>query len=849
MTLLSERIPEFYQEHFDEEMPGASSFQQLREDLNDNGEAVANNASSGAILNLSQNYDIDAEGKGDKIREHVREQLSLLVESGSYAKEIKFITEEAYKQKGALQIFEENISVEEAVNAFNDELWTEVRELNNTRPLDTVLEEVGEKFTDTRPVMIFEDFAITAMEAERLASYMERDKPTDNWDFIVAGTRDSTEVLHTRTAEDRFEFYRTNEQNSNSVLFLNEDSAVDFIRPYLAYFKSFDGSVEYDRSGGGLDLELKPAKQGSLCAECGFCDESFRDLFPFNEPFLERVYAGLDEEEKSPREYVMVVFDILEQYYEGYIDAPSDADVLVPLENPVDPAPEVWDRAERVGNLGRWYGTPESTSGEIVVDRRFADVFGLEETDTVTFGASEVRVPTEEMDGLGGDNGGDDGGDDGNDDGGDDGGEGVDPAKVRAKEKYDELSSNVRAWQSNPSNFTEISQYIRRGLTKAFEHITDNYRLFDNSGLRYNLSSQKDPFVFSSMTAYPDDDQIGIDPEGFWQTDLKTLLKFGIFYEEYRPGADIVPILDSMGTQLTGYGRQWRRKVIDDNLRSEFRLFKQSSNCGFEDFALAGYAFVVLLDSPFDDLTAATLSERFDEGKPYSLDTELNTALKEELDKDSRKTLSDFMKYAEQFEDLFSAFFGATQSTVDVRAVRQRMNERSPLSIIEDLAKTKIDDISARVRFDTNNKFRDIAKTAYYLESTLESLEGESRDDVLGTFTDVLADVSINDLEALVTTLETYEDANQEMIESLKKFTRLSQSDVDDAVAAAERAHSMLIRGVEQERLQAILISQKLSADDVYKRFNDLTIVRSGGSGSDAGFGERFNEVSTYYVE
>jgi hypothetical protein len=87
------------------------------------------------------------------------------------------------------------------------------------------------------------------------------------------------------------------------------------------------------------------------------------------------------------------------------------------------------------------------------------------------------------------------------------------------------------------------------------------------------------------------------------------------------------------------------------------------------------------------------------------------------------------------------------------------------------------------------------------------------------------------------------------MIESLKKFTRLSQSDVDDAVAAAERAHSMLIRGVEQERLQAILISQKLSADDVYKRFNDLTIVRSGGSGSDAGFGERFNEVSTYYVE
>ena len=248
MTLLSERIPEFYEKHFDEELPGASNFQQLREDLKKNASVVANNATSGAILNLSaRGNEVDAQGKEEKIREFVQDQLSLLVEKGEYAKEIKFVTEQAYRRNDFLQVIEDSIDVEDAVEAFNEELWREIRERYQTASLGDVLERVGDRFTDTRPVIIFEDFAITAMEGKRLRNYMERDKPSDNWDFVVAGTRDSTDVLHTQTAEDRFEFYRTNRQNSNSVLFLDEDSAVDFIRPYLGYFKSFDGSVEYDR--------------------------------------------------------------------------------------------------------------------------------------------------------------------------------------------------------------------------------------------------------------------------------------------------------------------------------------------------------------------------------------------------------------------------------------------------------------------------------------------------------------------------------------------------------------------------------------------------------------------------
>ena len=361
MTLLSERIPEFHEKQFGSELPGASNFKQLKKDLEQNGSVVANNATSGALLNLSsRGYTLQVQDKEDQIREFIQDQLSLLVEKGEYAKEIKFVTEQAYRQNDFLQIIDGEFAEDEVVAAFNEELWRVIRERYQTASLDDVLEQVGQKFTDTRPVIIFEDFAITAMEGQRLRNYMERDKGSDNWDFVVAGTRDSTEVLHTRTAEDRFEFYRTNKQNSNSVLFLNEDSAVDFIRPYLGYFKSVDGSVQYDRSGDGMELELKPAPEGSICAECGYCDESFRDLFPFNESFLERVYAGLREDEQSPREYVMAVFDVLRDYYDGYVDAPSDADRLTPLKNHVDPATEIYEQTEQVANLARWYGSPKA---------------------------------------------------------------------------------------------------------------------------------------------------------------------------------------------------------------------------------------------------------------------------------------------------------------------------------------------------------------------------------------------------------------------------------------------------------------------------------------------------------
>lgn len=849
MTLLSERIPEFHQEHFDEELPGASNFEQLRKDLTQNGSVVANNATSGAILNLSaRGYEVDAADKEDQIREFVQDELSLLVEKGEYAKEVKFVTEQAYRRNDFLQVIEDDVDISEAVTAFNDELWREIRERYNTASLDDVLEQVGDQFTDTRPVIIFEDFAITAMEGERLRNYMERDKGTDNWDFIVAGTRDSTEILHTQTAEDRFEFYRTNRQNSNSVLFLNKDSAVDFIRPYLGYIKSLDdNSVAYDRSGDGLKLDLKPAPEGSVCAECGFCDESFRDLFPFNEPFLRRIYTGLSEDEQSPREFVMAVFDVLRDYYEGYVSAPSDADRLGSLSNQLDPSTEVIEDAKPIAMLAQWYGTQKDN--HIEVDKRFFAAFGLtslaKKNDQVELNKETVLVHSGVSEGsdIGGSSGeGDDEGSDGGDDGGSEGGS--TPELKKYERDLKELRPNVQSWRENPSNFSEINRYLRKGLSDAIDRLTDGFVIFEGTDLGYNVSSEQDPFVFSSSKTAPEDDQIIIDPKEFRIADLQRLLKFGI-YRDYRgANADYEELLMQLGTQLTGYARKWQAKIKKTNLRSGDCLFKQRENYRFEDFALAAYAYTIMLDSPFEEITAETLSKKFADSGSYSLDSELSSALKEELTKDEYQAIKAFFKYSDKFEELVGAFFGASNSALDVATVRSRLELCRPYDVLSGLGRGYINNISHRVRFDTKNKLRDIADATYDLHSALQEAEDEYRREITNLFIEELSAITLSELDETITTLKTYDSVDKDMIETLTKFTNLNQIDIDTAVEAASLG-SELISGKDTQRLQAILISMKLGETSVYQRYDDITIVGGGGTSA---FAEQFQSVGEHYV-
>jgi hypothetical protein len=838
MSLLSESLPEFYRREFGEELPDASKFKQLRDDLRADDESVAAFASSAATLNLrKRGFEVKTSDRGDRIQDFIRDKLSLLVEKGEFAREIKFISEQAYKQNDFLQIFEGDLSVTEAVKEFNREIWRSIRDHYETASLDDVLERIGTKFTDTRPVVIFEDFGITAMEGERLRDYMELDT-SSGWDFVVAGTRDSTQVLHTQTAEDRFEFYRTNRRDSNSVLFLDEGSAVDFIRPYLGYFKSIDGSVSYDRGGEGLDITLEPAAPGSLCAQCGFCDESFRDLYPFNEPFLRRIYAGLSESEQSPREYVMAVFDVLRDFYEGLVEAPSSADRLDSIRNPVAPATRVYEDAEPLAKLARWYGRRDGDDA-VSVPSQFVTAFGFDSVvdrlEYVQVRDRSVLVPT-----------GDVSGDTTSSPETEPDTATTSPPTPRSKAErlVAELTPNVQPWQNNPQDFPDISRYMRVGLGAVVETLTDDYRLYDGMDLRYNLSSQKKPFVFTGDTRAPDDDQIAIDEHEFRLSGLQKLLKYGIHLEEETRTSQEPP-LEELGTQLTGYARLWRRKVRTKEIEGDGLLFKTS---GFtpDKLALAAYAHVFLFDSPTTEFSARALNQRFIDGGPYGIDGRAQSRLQTILSADQYENLTRFMEYAECYEQLIEGFYGISSKQLDVARIRDDIEDSPPYRVLDGLGRTNIKNVSARVRFDTSNKLRGMADTAYDLKRIVEALDADGYDgDTVQTFTTELDSLSLEQISELTNTLKSYDGVDPEMLESLSKFTQLPQSAVDDAAAAARLAER-LPGDTMDRRIQSILISHHLAGSDVYERYNAITLV---GGGSTGPFAERFKSVSEYYVE
>ena len=847
MSILTERLPEFHQKHFDEELPGRDDFEQLEDDIENIPSVVANNATTGAILSFtSEGFDISiSEDVEQEIKGYVEDRLEKLVQRGEYGKRMDIISEQQYEMHDSLHIFNGSFSTEEALKKWNDALWNEIRSRYNTPPLSAMLKKVGQKFEETRPVAVFEDFGIASIEAKQLSEYIERDIDEDNWDFIVAGTRDVTETLHTQTAEDRFPFYQTNEPNSNSVLFLNEASAVDFIRPYLAYIKHQDGSVKYNVAHGEFG-RLLPPEGGSRCDECGLCDPSFRDLFPFNETFLKRIYTGLDESQQSPREYVSKVFDILREYYKGGTEAPSAANALgSDVTNPNAPADEVYDQAEEFADLSKWYGQKEN--GYYEIPRQFGVAFGyideneydterpagIKVTDTV------IQVPTSE--GNGGtvidppERGGGDG-------------------RTLVEQILDEHRGDVDDWIDDPANdrFTATNDYIRTALEDLIEHVTDRYTLWNDGSLGYNLSSQKPPFVFTNSTEVVHPDQIEIDPREFRRSELRRLLEYGIRLEEDKSSADQEAHLERMGTQFTEYGHRWRDTIIKHQLENDNVLYRKKY-CDIhdvDDFVVAAYSCLVLLDNPWKPLSADRLNDRYTADADLDFDEHLDDYFKLELANDEYHKLVELFDNADKIESLVGSRLSVTANALDVRDIRQRMENTSPYQVLDRLAQGYIKNINDRVRFGDRTSLPDMTLSVW---AGFKVVKNEVHDESIrgaGRFAlQKLDGVDIERINTIANKLRTYDTVDPQFREAVSQFAAFDQTDVETVLEAAELAVEGPPSGVEssQAELQAELASRKLWVHPVVKRLDE--IEQSWASPGEQGAGSRFQEVADHYVE
>lgn len=849
MSILTKRLPEFYKEHFSDELPQAGAFERLERNIKENPQTVANFATTGALLKFSKrgietDYDRDDERAIASILEG---QLENLITSGEYGKERNLLSKQQYERESAFHVFGPEVSQTEAVEQWNTELWNVIRDEYDTPPLSEMLAQVGEKFTDRRPVVVFEDFSIASLEAKRLRNYIERDRSGDRWDFIIAGTRDVTEVMHSQTAEDRFEFFQTNKPNSNSVLFLDEDSAVDFIRPYLAYFKTHDGSVQFDKdSAGNRDFSaLRSAPKGSVCEQCGLCEDSFRDLYPFNKTFLRRIYRGLDQSQQSPREYVSKVYDVLQEYYWGGTSAPSSANALgSDVTNSETPHDDVYDRQEAFADLAKWYG--QKRGNEYIVDRAFATAFEI---------VSETRQPGELDAGIKVEDdlikipaaGNDSEGTTTDSGTGSEGG----TSKSKVERIYEEHLGNVDDWIDDPGNnrFSETNSYIRAALTDLINHVTDDYQLWTDGKLRYNLSSQDAPFVYGATATQLGDDQIILNTEEFRPSEVRNLLKYGIRLEESSSGANREAQLESIGTHITYYANRWRDQVIGQNIETNNILYRKSDRgrFDFDDFVIATYALIILLDDPWHDITAERLNERYRNDDEYELDDGIETQLQRAATHDQYTTLTGLFEYADEIESLVSSRLGVLAGTLNVPEIRARLQKASPTRVLDALAQTYIDNISGRVRFSTSKTLENIAETVYRSHDTLRSLYEEHHPfEIHSQIRDILTDFDIDRVGEIAGRLRTYDTADKQFVESLSQFAEIEQRKIDRLVEAAEMVDKEFDPGVKQDQLQILAADMRITGSEVTAQFS--RIQDEWAEPSSIGSADRFREVSRYYV-
>ena len=595
MTLVTERIPNFYETELGKEYPEQVSYDEIDNSLRNPSEDIPGLITRKATTLLNrEGYQLSAETDHAAIQEFLSGKMDVLMEGVEDRDEgTRLIKSTEYKQKEFLQIFEEETE-EPEYDVLNNALWNALLDEFDTPPLETVLETVGEQFTDVRPVIVFEDFSIAAVQAKQIGQFIERDVQGDSWDFVIAGTTDSIRPLRTQTLLGRYPFYQTNSPDSNQVPFLTSENVVEFVRPYLAYPKTHDGSIAYTRpTNSNRLLEITGfGEENTVCSECGLCTDSLdKSLFPLTKTFISRIFdPGLDPSERSPRELISVLERVLDETYYGPTPIPSSASVLTGLTSKITPHDAVYENAEEFVHLAKWYGEDQGDVWE--VDRRIPDAFNLLESyelnslpatlpGGVEVTEETVSIPKTEYEI------GDVGVDDPIETTEDDDDEVVD-VKIDNDDEPKQLTTvqrkitvhrgTVDNWRENPADeeYQDTGAYIATAIEDLLETLTTEYSLWPESSLSYKTSDTGYPFVFANTDEIAAPGQIAINSKSFRTSTLFELLEHGIRLKHGSP--DRGKLLDKYGTQFTSLSVRWQTQAQDTFIHDDALLFSKNAN-------------------------------------------------------------------------------------------------------------------------------------------------------------------------------------------------------------------------------------------------------------------------------
>jgi hypothetical protein len=117
--------------------------------------------------------------------------------------------------------------------------------------------------------------------------------------------------------------------------------------------------------------------------------------------------------------------------------------------------------------------------------------------------------------------------------------------------------------------------------------------------------------------------------------------------------------------------------------------------------------------------------------------------------------------------------------------------------------------------------------------------------DVVSYTTTVLTGTDLSQVNELYSRLETYDQVDSELLETLGKVCSHKQRDLDRVLSAAELAAGMS-RADNWQRVHGALASQKMSNTPLVEQFRSVPLQSGAGGGN---LGTAFTEVSMYYVD
>ena len=692
MSILADDLPDFYFKHTGKKINRLDNLKHFQKQLKKNIKLISVNIGTRAINNLTKIYsDLIVDPDNPRVKQFIKlleSKLLQLISRGDeeYPSEMNFISAEDLKSGNRNINFGIPGNVSSISDDLNQSIWDAVKDEQQIPTIDKMIEEINRDINE-RFTIIFEDFSITSLDKKKLQNYLERDKITDKVNFIIAGLANKLESLYTPTAVDRVnertKFYKTSKSGESRTLFLTEENCINFIRPYISYYKALEGSIEFKRDKKGRITDTIYKSGDNKCNRCGKCLKELRDIFPFNKTFLKRIYKGLKVEDQKPRKYVETIGLILDEYID-FRRSPSSATRLLLLSKDlIIPQSIVNLNDERLNHFLRWYA--DEFDDSIKFSSTYADLLGIDyskiNNHQILGDSVIISKLGNEINELG------------------------EAELVKGKEEFipewkkqfNEQRGYISGWKMDPYNkdWFQLNTYLIDVISDIFKEISSSYKISLNSPINIRIGKNENIFTFNNLQFDEKIEmfQISLNSEDFTEQELSFLLRQAIYKGHKHKDFSMDEILKKTPYAIIEGFIKWQSKC--QNYIFNFNFFKKDyhrRNYGYIDIAFLYCVLSYMIVHPWNRLSFIDFDLIYYDFKDFLLEEKIVKTIPEYLIKvletqtDLKNIFSNFLICANYARQISLHFFRLNNpKTLNYRLLKSylKKNQKSLTNIID----------------------------------------------------------------------------------------------------------------------------------------------------------------------